>query len=388
MGKKVVVGRSSGQICSCNQPAAGDTNRKPLAPSVLVVSVASAAVVMKLGKGIAHLSQSDFDVGWAIITHDAPDSGVCPPGDDLKEECDFTRHRKTLIRFARAHNTSLSILSGMNLSQSKLPLQRQPELLELSQGFSFVWLTDSDIDFHAFDLGRFFRYHQAAGNPLISQPLIRQNTQSLTYGVNAAHWVACDWEQTQFAAATFIEQQAPLLDSGFFRWFMNTKAVSFLSDYQRALPTDWGVDHLWCGAAMLYSARTHQQQRMPCAIIMVPISHVQKNESNADRFPRNDNYVNRGRHTIALTFKAAGFHGEDVQHYALWTATSTLGCASLPCLNPGESMKAKARHLLPELTVAVRNELATFIHGQIYVCNLHAAVLNNPWVRAFAEITC
>jgi hypothetical protein len=43
-----------------------------------------------------------------------------------------------------------------------------------------VWLVDSDILFDRFGYAQFWRLHQLgfpAGPPLISQPLIRQNTQ-------------------------------------------------------------------------------------------------------------------------------------------------------------------------------------------------------------------
>ena len=364
---------------------AGGADGKPVAPSVLIVSIVSATVVMKLRRGITHLSKSEVDVGWAVIPYDAPALEECRQGE---AKC-LTVHSQfgALIRFARAHNTSLSVLSSMRLKQSKLPLQRQPELLELSRRFRFVWLTDSDIEFNGFDIARFFRYHHAAGDPIISQPLIWQKTQAAQFGVNAMQWMSCDWERTKFAATTFVEQQVPLFDSDFFRWFMSTKAVAFLSEYQRALPIDWGVDHLWCGAAMLFATRTNDSHRPPCATIMASISHVQGNGSSADRFPKMEDYQHRGRHAIALTFHAAGFEGNYVQEYALLNATSAPGGLRIPA-DFGYYLEVRTRYPLPALSPAARSELATFVHGQTQVCTSRGVVLNNPWVRSFAEMTC
>ena len=376
----------------CHRHGEGRDDDTPRTPSVLIAHTTSAAVVSRFEKGITHLSQSGLRVGWAIVMYDGLEREVFAV---------FVRLRALKRWAAKAHNASVTLLSGMRMRNVKLPLQIQKPLVTLAAEYDYVWLADSDIDFSRFNIGRYIRYHRHAGAPLISQPLIRQNTQHRPFAVNLNQWETCRSERGMFVASTFVEQQVPLFESGFFQWLMRTESASFLSSYQQALPSDWGIDHMWCGAAMLYLARSRQQWRLPCAMIMVPIDHVTLADGG-DSFPGRGNqlnrfgtylngtYLNRGMHMIALTFRVAGVDGELVQKYSSSDAIDS-DChppGEPTCPQETEQRQIRSRPALPALTSFVSDELGSFIRGQMYMCTSHGVHRNNPWVTIFTNMKC
>ena len=61
-------------------------------------------------------------------------------------------------------------------------------------------------------MGRLLGAFGTGRAPLLSQPVVRQNTQALRMSNNL-----CSWEHTDVVAAavSYVEQQAPLFDAGF-----------------------------------------------------------------------------------------------------------------------------------------------------------------------------
>ncbi|MDC0526126.1 hypothetical protein OAO87_03910 [bacterium] len=74
-------------------------------------------------------------------------------------------------------------------------------------------------------------------------------------------------------ATAYVEQQAPLIDSGFFRWFFE-RIGGELAQMQDSFGSDWATDQLWCRAAAVY-AREHlgAARRVACAVLTAPVLH-------------------------------------------------------------------------------------------------------------------
>ena len=166
-------------------------------------------------------------------------------------------------------------------------------LSDLRPHHNAIWLVDDDISFVGFDMGRYVETWASRcafphGPPLLSAPVTNQSTQDLWVG-NSARWDvsgAAPWSTTLAAllgrerpravVVPYLEIQMPLLDAGFFRWFLPQLATggeaSFYYMYER-LGTDWAVDTIWCRAAAQYAAENGAAGRAACAVLPEPIDH-------------------------------------------------------------------------------------------------------------------
>lgn len=145
----------------------------------------------------------------------------------------------------------------------------------------YIWLVDDDISFEQFEWLGFWAKHQAALNPIIAQPLIRQNTQSRNFFVNLNQWHNCS--NSAHVHSTYVEQQAPVLDAGFFRWL--APQVASIAKFQQDQGNDWGLDLVWCGAAFLFD-----ETRPPCTIVLDAIDHL-----DTRTIPKTESYIKSGR---------------------------------------------------------------------------------------------
>jgi len=155
----------------------------------------------------------------------------------------------------------------------------QVQLLPLLPSFDLVWLMDADVALAHFSLHDYYSVWRDAfdhGPPLISQPVVRQNTQSLALS-NHKTWTEASMLGGLSASAVltrFVECQMPLMDVGLFAWMME-KMVEYghLQSYVE-LRTSWGTNEIWCGLAQRYATEVlHTPARPTCAIIAVPIDH-------------------------------------------------------------------------------------------------------------------
>jgi len=191
----------------------------------------------------------------------------------------------------------VSILMGhvprADANQSFHPkLMFQQQLAPLSFAYDYVWLLDEDISLVGFQFSEFWQFHQSFphGPPMIAQPLIAGNTQISKYMVNAEQW---EGHSYMAAEVTLVEQQAPLLSSEFFRFFVNRSREIIIK--QRQMRSSWGHDEVWCGAAFLYLRDTLKKpRRTACAIIMRPVTH-----DNAHTTRKDSHYINRGTKLVS-----------------------------------------------------------------------------------------
>jgi len=139
-----------------------------------------------------------------------------------------------------------------------------------------VWMVDEDIAFHAnFDYPEFWSRHQHEypdGPPLLSQPTIRQNTQSDRFIFNANTYPC----ETRVAVTTQVEQQTPLFDAKFWLWL--EPRLTTLKNKQVELGSDWVTDQSWCSAAARYDPT-----RTACGVITTPIDHADKRTIGWDK---------------------------------------------------------------------------------------------------------
>jgi len=179
----------------------------------------------------------------------------------------------------------------------------QQQLVSLSFDYDYVWLLDEDISLANFQWDTFFRWHHLSfPPPIIAQPLIARNSQNKKFLVSMDQW-----EGHSYIAAevTFVEQQAPLMDAGFFRFFVNCSRELIVK--QRQMGSDWGADEVWCGAAFLYSRDYLKEPlRTACAIIMTPITHDNTKEKSK-RFMSSGFKLLKWAHSSGATFWIRAF---------------------------------------------------------------------------------
>ena len=78
----------------------------------------------------------------------------------------------------------------------------------------------------------------------------------------------------------WVETQAPLINTAFLEWFYDSNVVRRLLAMQLRHPSSWGPDFIWCEAARQFGA-DHNSTREPCAIITVPVHHVNTGSINS-----------------------------------------------------------------------------------------------------------
>ena len=130
--------------------------------------------------------------------------------------------------------------------------------------FDAIWLPDADIAFSADELSAFLLRWSCAfedGPPLVAQPAMHHDLGRT--GRSQQFWhlnYGREWQPlgrlaglgTHAMHTAFVEQQAPLLDVGFFRWFVKHIGRE-LAMLQSAHSTDVATDQLWCRAAAHYA---------------------------------------------------------------------------------------------------------------------------------------
>ena len=251
---------------------------------ICIVSSSSTTDQRRLLKGMRHLHVhgAGAQVDWAIITYDG---GAWRWG--------------TTMHLARKHSVRLTVQDGRvpptmlpphsRSAGAHLKLHLQRQFVPLAVGYRHVWLPDADISFDGFALGEYMRRLVCAhsgGSPLVSQPIISENTQSENYFVNADQHNASG---TAMLPCAVLEQQAPLYDAGFFQWLM--PRVGGLVAQQLAMKSSWGLDKVRCGAAFVYArAVLKDNRRLACAIVTVPISHA--NTKSIEKTPQ---FLSAGR---------------------------------------------------------------------------------------------
>ena len=163
--------------------------------------------------------------------------------------------------------------------------------------YQYVWIIDGDITLTDFNLTKFLTILSCAFEykPIITQPLIIENTQSYPY-INHKNWV----HNKAIATETgFIEIQVPMLNTQFLSYYI-MKFVFPIVIPMHILGADWGFDELFCSAAKLYSTvitdqfqlilqqHQHQQQQLLLSQSPQPVQHAQYIDNTKNNLRKND----------------------------------------------------------------------------------------------------
>lgn len=209
------------------------------------------------------------------------------------------------------------------------------------EAYDAVWTLDADLSFHGFDLPEFLRRWRCtfrAGPPVISQPLIRQNTQvwpfnHKTYTAATCEHLSkrvgspsprCVFSQTLALRIAFIEGQSALVDARFLAWLFELRLIRKVLDLQLHLGVEWGIDSIWCAAAAEWAP-----QRTPCAVLTVPLDHDNTRSMDAKG----------GRHAI---------HGFRLLAHAGLRSRLQLGCKGNCSTHPWYRMQPTPAWKLPK----------------------------------------
>ena len=144
--------------------------------------------------------------------------------------------------------------------------------------FNNVIFVDGMMNFVGFPWGEFFLRHQAFSNVTnhkiigITQQIHSESLKSTkrTYNswyspMDGSYWQNC-WRHDAVAIPTdFVEQNFAMMDTGFMMWFMRTAMTPQMLTTHKALNTDFGVDHIWCGAAREYTSLGEGQYAQECS---------------------------------------------------------------------------------------------------------------------------
>jgi hypothetical protein len=124
-------------------------------------------------------------------------------------------------------------------------------LLPMIGQYERVWLFDGDISVQEFDLPQYlFNLHCAFSvPPYISQPLVKESTQSYRY-LNSNGWL--NRPDAIVAGTGFIEVQTPVFHAGLLEWILRN-VVSRVIWPLHVLGADFGFDTLFCRSATLFA---------------------------------------------------------------------------------------------------------------------------------------
>ena len=189
-----------------------------------------------------------------------------------------------------------------------LSLPRLRAMHGIARPTDAVWLPDGDIDFNGFEADRFFRRWRCAfpgGPPLISQPTIRGPTvhpTQLWWPLQATSWQTggvfgptTSGQQPIALLSDLVEMQAPLFDGLFFDWLFNVIGA-LIGSMNIAQGHGWGIDNVWCGAALTFANRSSSPRRPHCAILPIELVHRDTRTT-----PRDTSSAGRGVHAVRLT---------------------------------------------------------------------------------------
>jgi len=233
------------------------------------------AVFIKADNAHKHLLFKNFNhsltcmdrPSWALISYGGYETvldEMCSHGRSLGLElvrCKLTRNITSLIsKFVKNVPPS----AGNTIPKPLMFF----ELLDQVQNFKKIWLLDADIDITNVNLDEFQLFLKTEitdeVTPYVSQPTIRGRTayqflkHENIYGTHSDQFML---------TSTFVEQMCPIIDSVFFAWFIRNLIVPLVG-YIYSLRSDWGMDVVWCNAALFYhqSRFNSSNSFKPCAI--------------------------------------------------------------------------------------------------------------------------
>lgn len=193
-----------------------------------------------------------------------------------------------------------------------------PIVSEITPGYKRVWLLDADISLenHNFEkvknvldcgnwdkdyeTGKYWKWKNDIGmprGPIISQPLIQENTQYFPI-FNAVSWKLAHHITAQ--RIRFVEQQIPIFNTDFFEWYVDYMVKPWLP-VALIMEGTWGFDTTWCGAAEDY-VMFHRGE------LDLSNEEEHKNKNNMMKPPKN-NKNNKNKIKIK---KSKPYHGASI----------------------------------------------------------------------------
>lgn len=140
------------------------------------------------------------------------------------------------------------------------------DLLPLLPRYSKILLMDADISYRGYNITEALRMWECTAKypPLVVQPLIRGHT-------DFAFVISKKWKKKTpilIHSTLFLEQQTPWMDTRFLSWFLRHVVKELLSEHL-VLGSSWGIDSVWCKAALDYGRHVLQipGYNISCAII-------------------------------------------------------------------------------------------------------------------------
>ncbi len=151
--------------------------------------------------------------------------------------------------------------------------------LEYLPKYKYVWTLDSDIDLRSLDLMKFFHILQCSfkHTPIISQPLIHENTQFYRYLHKDS------WKNVKALASGvgFIEIQAPIFETSFLEYFIMAFILPILPAMV-VLGGDWGIDEMFCAAGKEFMRHEKKgiHEHPICAVVLdnMSVNHRNRGE--------------------------------------------------------------------------------------------------------------
>lgn len=159
-------------------------------------------------------------------------------------------------------------------------------------GADLVWFIDEDVRLPGFACAAFLD-EWARHRPAVSQPLVSPSTQG--YSLSKAVWAELMPNATSLATR-YVEQQTPLFRSDFLRWFARQDVVARVVAAQRHFNHAWGLDVIWCGAALAWGSQ--------CRIIGT--AHVEHADAVSLRHKKGSKFLGSYVRTGFALYAAAG----------------------------------------------------------------------------------
>lgn len=199
---------------------------------------------------------------WAIIMYRGSDA-------DVKMLCDEANRREgnRLVRCARTQKAIDFSPNKTNTQKAVAKSILYRDLLPVLPDFERVFLIDEDISLQNFDFEKYLKIWNCGffpnKPPLITQPVIAESTQDFVF-VNADYWRGTG---VIAAGSGYVEQQAPFFDAVFLEWFVRFVLV-YTIEKVLSVGADWGMDHIWCGAAQAYAHRVIGWPSAPVTVVV------------------------------------------------------------------------------------------------------------------------
>jgi len=183
---------------------------------------------------------------WALISYKPTTPNMTARVMSINDELTEVAYNSRTQFFYIFHSNA-TYADGQTSSLKTLLYEK---LLPYLSQYKRVWLLDEDFNLKNFNFD-YFRYLDCESSPLahtmVSQPLINGSTY---FGyLRMANWTM--HPEVVAVPTMYVEQQAPVLDSRFFSWFIRKVVIPFITAYKQ-VDNGWGHDEAWCQAAKHY----------------------------------------------------------------------------------------------------------------------------------------